>query len=40
MVVSGSSVIGRPYGNGRHRVTVMLGVGVRRTVIIRWRYPR
>jgi hypothetical protein len=33
-------VPGRPYGNGRHRVTVMLGVGVRRTVIIRWRYPR
>jgi len=33
-------VPGRPYGNGRHRVTAMLDAGVRRTVIIRWRYPR
>ena len=27
------------YTNGRHRTTAMLNVGVRRTVIVRWRYP-
>lgn len=27
------------YTNGRHRTTAMLDVGVRRTVIVRWRYP-
>jgi hypothetical protein len=29
----------RYYGNGRHRTTAMLEAGVRRTVVIRWRYP-
>ena len=29
----------RYYGNGRHRTTAMLDAGVRRTVVIRWRYP-
>lgn len=28
------------YTNGRHRTTAMLDSGVRRTVIVRWRYPR
>ena len=27
------------YTNGRHRTTAMLDSGVRRTVVIRWRYP-
>jgi hypothetical protein len=27
------------YTNGRHRTTAMLDVGVRRTIIVRWRYP-
>jgi hypothetical protein len=27
------------YTNGRNRTTAMLDVGVRRTVIVRWRYP-
>lgn len=27
------------YTNGRHRATAMLDAGVRRTVIVRWRYP-
>jgi hypothetical protein len=27
------------YTNGRHRTTAMLDSGVRRTVIVRWRYP-
>jgi hypothetical protein len=27
------------YTNGRHRTTAMLDAGVRRTVIVRWRYP-
>ena len=27
------------YTNGRHRTTAMLDSGVRRTVIIGWRYP-
>jgi hypothetical protein len=27
------------YTNGRHRTAAMLGSGVRRTVIVRWRYP-
>ena len=27
------------YTNGRHRMTAMPGAGVRRTVIVRWRYP-
>jgi hypothetical protein len=30
----------RGYTNGRHRTTAMLASGVRRTVVIRWRYPR
>jgi hypothetical protein len=30
----------RGYTNGRHRTTAMLDSGVRRTVVIRWRYPR
>jgi hypothetical protein len=29
----------RYYTNGRHRTTAMLDSGVRRTVVIRWRYP-
>lgn len=29
----------RYYGNGRHRTTAMLDAGVRRTVVIQWRYP-
>lgn len=28
------------YVNGRHRTTAMLEAGVRRSVIVRWRYPR
>ncbi|MGH3265844.1 MAG: hypothetical protein ACRDNS_28055, partial [Trebonia sp.] len=27
------------YGNGRHRVTAMFDSGVRRTAVLRWRYP-
>ncbi len=27
------------YINGRHRTTAMLDAGVRRTIIVRWRYP-
>jgi hypothetical protein len=29
----------RSYTNGRHRTTAMLDSGVRRTVVVRWRYP-
>lgn len=29
----------RYYTNGRHRTSAMLDSGVRRTVVIRWRYP-
>ena len=35
----GSSAAAPGYGNGRHRITAMLDSGVRRTVIVRWRYP-
>lgn len=27
------------YGNGRHRITAMFDSGVRRTAVLRWRYP-
>lgn len=27
------------YGNGRHRVTAMFDSGLRRTAVLRWRYP-
>jgi hypothetical protein len=29
----------RGYTNGRHRTAAMLDSGVRRTVVLRWRYP-